>query len=464
MTGEEWKARLSENGAKARDRFSEFSEGADGTVRARRPERGLRALRLGRRIWERLARRFRTPGPEDGGGVSRQRLFRRAAFGLFLFALLFWIVFAHGWVATNDAYVTGNVAPVKSQVAGTVVEVCVESTERVEKGQTLIRLDGLKSLVALRKAEADLAAAVRRVENLFSQVSRLRHRIEEEKAALGRYRYDLGLYRGGTASGVISEQQSIDAQWKVRESEQAIAALEAELRGSEALVQGTTVETNPMVLQGAQAVRDAWLDWYRRNIPSPVTGYVARRTVQPGDQITPEKLLMTVVPLDYFWVVANFRERELGRMRPGQPVILKSDLYGWGVRYHGVVEGLEPGSGSVFSLLPPDNATGNYVHIVERVPVRIRLDPRELERHPLVLGLSMVTWVHLTRKDRSIRSPITQIPAAAWEADYRSRIYLRELAAIQGRIRKIIEENRNRRGDAPEAFRSAPPTGGRSAR
>ncbi|WP_370568363.1 efflux RND transporter periplasmic adaptor subunit [Methylacidimicrobium sp. AP8] len=377
--------------------------------------------------------------------------------GLVAFGVLFWALFLRNWVVTNDAYVTGNVAPVKSQVAGTVVEVCVEETERVEKGQTLVRLDGLKSWVALRKAEADLAAAVRRVENLFSQVSRLRHRIEEEKAALGRYRYDLGLYRGGTATGVISEQQSVDAQWKVQETEQAIAALEAELRGNEALVQGTTVETNPLVLQAAQAVRDAWLDWYRRNVPSPVTGYVARRTVQPGDQITPEKLLMTVVPLDYIWVVANFRERELGRMRPGQPVVLKSDLYGWGVRYHGVVEGLEPGSGSVFSLLPPDNATGNYVHIVERVPVRIRLDPKELERHPLVLGLTMVTSVHLTRVDRSIRSPITEVPRKAREADYESKIYLQELTAIEGRIRKIIEANRNRKGDAP-----APPAGGRS--
>lgn len=423
--------------------------------RARTP----RALRLSRRIWRRLMARFGGRNGGEEGGFLRSRWVRRFVLGFLLFALLFWLVFVHGWVVTNDAYVTGNVAPVKSQVAGTVVEVCVENTQRVEKGQTLVRLDGLKSWVALRKAEADLAATVRRVENLFSQVSRLRHRIEEEKAALGRYRYDLGLYRGGTASGVISEQQSIDAQWKVRESEQAIAALEAELRANEALVQGTTVANNPIVLQAAQIVRDAWLDWYRRNIPSPVTGYVARRTVQPGDQITPERLLMTVVPLEYFWVVANFRERELGRMRPGQRVVLKSDLYGWGVRYHGVVEGLEPGSGSVFSLLPPDNATGNYVHIVERVPVRIGLDPKELARHPLVLGLSMVTYVHLTAEDRSIRAPITRVPKKAQEADYQSRIYLQQLGAIEGRIRKIVEENRNRNGDAPETSRSALPAG-----
>ncbi len=445
MRNEEWEGQVPQPEADYRDGSWEPRD-----PRARAP----RALRLGRKIWGRLVRSLRAGSRAEAGAPFWRGVGPRFAFGLILFALLFWVVFLRGWVVTNDAYVTGNVAPVKSQVSGTVVEVCVESTERVEKGQTLVRLDGLKAWVALRKAEADLAATVRRVENLFSQVSRLRHRLEEEKAALGRYRYDLDLYRGGTASGVIAEQQSVDAQWKVRESEQTIAALEAELRGSEALVQGTTVESNPIVLQAGQAVRDAWLDWYRRNIPSPVAGYVARRTVQPGDQITPEKLLMTVVPLDYFWVVANFRERELGRMRPGQPVVLKSDLYGWGVRYHGVVEGLEPGSGSVFSLLPPDNATGNYVHIVERVPVRIRLDPKELERHPLVLGLSMVTYVRLTREDRSIRSPITQIPVKAWEADYRSRIYLRELAAIQGRIRKIIEENRNRSGDAPEAPRS----------
>lgn len=461
MKGEERERGLPESGTEDGNRSREFLEGADRALHDRRPECDLRALRVGRRIWQRLIRRFRDPSGEDGGGGARKGLLRRAAFGLVLLAVLFWIFFLHDWVVTNDAYVTGNVAPVKSQVAGTVVEVCVENTEQVDKGQTLVRLDGLKSLVALHKAEADLAATVRRVENLFSQVSRLRHRIEEEKAALGRYRDDLGLGRGGMASGVLSEQRSIGTQWKVRELEQAIAALEAELRGSEAFVQGTTVETNPMVLQAAQIVRDAWLDWYRRRILSPVTGYVARRTVQPGDQITPEKLLMSVVPLDYLWVVANFRERELRRIRPGQPVVLKADLYGWGVRYHGTVEGLEPGSGTVFALLPPDNATGNYVHIVERVPVRIRLDPKELERHPLVLGLSMVTCVHLTKEDRSIRSPITRIPAKAREADYQSWIYLRELAAIHGRIQKIVDENRNRRGDAPEAARSAPQPGGR---
>ncbi|VVM06966.1 efflux RND transporter periplasmic adaptor subunit [Methylacidimicrobium tartarophylax] len=430
--------------------------------RARKPiHPRSRFRRLTARLWSRMTRRFRSGSrpPEEDEGIPGRKLGRAIVFFLVLLVFLFWFVFIRGWVVTNDAYVTGNVAPVKSQVAGTVVEVCVENTERVEKGQVLVRLDGLKSRVALQKAEADLAATVRRVEALFSQVARLRHRIGEQKAALGRYRYDLGLYRGGTTSGVISEQQSIDAQWKVQESEQAIAALEAELRGSEALVQGTTVATNPMVQEAAQRVRDAWLDWYRRRIPAPVSGYVARRSVQPGDQITPEKLLMSVVPLGYVWVVANFRERELGEMRPGQPVVLKADLYGWGTRYHGVVEGLEPGSGSVFSLLPPDNATGNYVHIVERVPVRIRLDPKELARRPLVLGLTMVTRVHVAERGNSIRDPITRIPSKAREADYQSFLYLRELDAIEGRIRSIIEQNSNRNGDAPSATGARPPQG-----
>ncbi|MGD9895496.1 MAG: efflux RND transporter periplasmic adaptor subunit [Candidatus Methylacidiphilaceae bacterium] len=445
MREEEWEEWLPEPGSEGASRIWGLPREA---FRGKDPVRP-KSRRLAERLWGRMTRRFRNPSPEGERGISGKKLRRWAFFGFLLFALFFWFFFVRGWVVTNDAYVTGNVAPVKSQVAGTVVEVCVENTQRVEKGQTLVRLDGLKSWVALQKAEADLAATVRRVESLFSQVARLRHRIAEEKAALGRYRYDLGLYRGGMATGVISEQQSIDTQWKVQESEQAIAALEAELRGNEALVQGTTVATNPMVREAVQRVRDAWLDWYRRRVPAPVSGYVARRSVQPGDQITPETLLMSVVPLDYIWVVANFRERELGELRPGQPVLLKADMYGWGTRYHGVVEGLEPGSGSVFSLLPPDNATGNYVHIVERVPVRIRLDPKDLARRPLVLGLTMVTRVHVAERGNSIREPITRIPAKAQEADYQSRIYLRELSAIEGRIRKIIEANSNRNGDAP---------------
>lgn len=356
--------------------------------------------------------------------------------------LLAWFLYESLWVTTNDAYVTGNVAPVKAQTSGTVVEVRYEDTQFVRKGEVVVRLDGLKQKVALERAISELGNAVRKVENLFSQVESLRHKIASQKAELERLKYDLSLYRSGSQSGVISQQQAVDTQWKVQELEATIRQLEADLAGADAIVHGTSVYDNPLVTLAAAHVRDAYLDWVRRNVVAPVSGYVAKRTVQPGDQISPEKLLMTIVPLDYVWVVANYRETELRRVRPGQPASVVVDLQGRRITYHGIVEGLLPGTGSVFSLLPPDNATGNYIHVVERLGVRIRLDRKELEKHPLQLGLSVVARIWTWGKDHSVLEPLTQIPPDVYHNDYHSRWYEEELEGADRVIQETIERNR----------------------
>ncbi|ACD84207.1 HlyD family secretion protein [Candidatus Methylacidiphilum infernorum] len=355
---------------------------------------------------------------------------------------LWWFFFTGRWVATNDAYVTGNVIPVKAQTSGRVVEVLVESTQFVQKNQLLVRLDSLKQQVAFESAQHNLAMAVRRVEDLFNKARSLRHKIAAQKAILGRQRYDLGLYSSGSKAGVVSVQDAVDAQWKVAEIESTIRQLEDELRSTEAWIQKTTIWDNPIVLKAAVELKDAYLALYRCQIVAPVAGYIARRSVQVGDEVSPEKLLMSVVPLDYYWVVANYRETELRRIRPGQPVKIRADIYGRHYLYHGIVEGIEPGSGTVFSLLPPDNATGNYIHVVERVPVRIKLDPTELRKHPLRLGLSVVTKVNVSYQGQSVLKPLTEIPPEAKKTDYSSPYFTEELAGVDHLIKSIIEQNR----------------------
>jgi membrane fusion protein (multidrug efflux system) len=372
---------------------------------------------------------------------------------LFLFLLGgWWFFFSSNWVTTNDAYVTGNVIPVKAQTSGRVVEVLVESTQYVNKNQVLVRLDSLNQRVAFEGAKQNLAMAVRKVEDLFNKAKSLRNKIAAQKAILGRQRYDLGLYASGSKAGVVSVQDAIDAQWKVQEIESTIRQLEDELHSTESWIQKTNVWNNPIVLKAAVDLKNAYLALYRCQIVAPVAGYVARRSVQVGDEVTPDRLLMSIVPLDYYWVVANYRETELRKMRPGQPVKIRADIYGRRYLYHGVVEGLEPGSGTVFALLPPDNATGNYIHVVERVPVRIRLDPKELIHHPLRLGLSVITKVNVSHKGSSVLKPITEIPANAKTNDYTSTYFSEELSGVEELIKTIIEENRYPQSEQKESL------------
>jgi membrane fusion protein (multidrug efflux system) len=203
-------------------------------------------------------------------------------------------------------------------------------------------------------------------------------------------------------------------------------------------VQATDAATNPKVLQAAAAVKQAYLDQVRQAIVAPVSGYIAKRSIQPGDQVHPDTPLMAIVSLDYLWIEANFLENELRNVHLGQPVELNVDLYGEKVVYHGEVLGLAAGTGSVFGLLPPNNATGNYIHITERVPVRISLKPEELKAHPLRPGLSVVAKIDTQRPGSSVLNPLTTIPTNA----YKTTVYDHQLDGAEALIRKIIKQNR----------------------
>lgn len=354
-----------------------------------------------------------------------------------LIGLVYWWSYASRYVTTNDAYVAGNVVPLKAQTRGTVVEVRTDNTRYVRQGEVLVRLDGLETKVAQEKAEADLAEAVRQVKTLFSDAETLRQRLAAQEMALERVRRDLARYRSVAADGAVTGQQIEDTQFQLRELEAGVRQTRAELGGAEALIHGTSVADHPRVRQAASALKRAYLDAVRQNIVAPVSGYVAKRTIQPGDDVHPDMPLLAIVPLDDLWVDANFLEDELTHVQPGQPVTLTADLHGSDVVYHGRVLGLEPGTGSVFGLLPPNNATGNYIHIMERVPVRIGLNPEELQKHPLRPGLSMIARIDTGRPGRSVLEPLTTIPSGA----YSTGVYDGQLNGAEALIQKIVVEN-----------------------
>lgn len=357
---------------------------------------------------------------------------------LALTCFAYWQVFARHTVVTNDAYVTGNLVPLKAQTAGTVVDVRVDDTQYVREGDVLVRLDGLQAGIALEQAEADLADMVRQVEALFSAAEVLKQKLAARTAAMERVRRDLARYRSVAGDGAVSGQHIEDTGFQLRELEAEVRQIGAELQGAEALVHATTSADNPKVRQAANALKRAYLDRVRQDIIAPVSGYVAKRGVQPGEQVRPDTPLLAVVPLDYLWVEANFLENELTEVQPGQPVEITVDLYGRGLVFHGQVLGLGAGTGSVFGLLPPENATGNYIHIAERVPVRIGLRSDELRDHPLRPGLSVIARIDTRRPGRSVLAPLTTTPSQ----DYSTEIYDRQLDGADTLIRRIIEENR----------------------
>lgn len=354
-----------------------------------------------------------------------------------LIYLAYWWTTTRRFVITNDAYVTGNLIPLKAQTSGTVVNVRVDNTQYVHQGDVLVELDGLQTKVALEQAEANLAESVRQVETSFSLAETFRQKLIAKEAVLHRSQRDLARYRSVVNDGVVSAQQIENSEFQVQEQQADVNQLRAELSGAEALIQNTTPADNPKVLQAIAHLKQAYLDNARQKIVAPVSGYVAKRSIQVGDQVRPETPLLVIVPLDYLWIEANFLENELVNVQPNQAVEITVDLYGSKVTYHGEVLGLEAGTGSVFGLLPPDNATGNYIHIVERIPVRIALNPEELKANPLRLGLSTTVKIDTSVSGHSVLQPLTTIPAT-----YKTDVYSHQLEGSGQLIHNIIEKNR----------------------
>jgi len=363
--------------------------------------------------------------------------------------------------STDDAYVNGNVVQITSQVPGTVVKVAADDTDFVKAGTTLVQLDTADSRVALDEAESQLAKTVRQVRNLYATSGSLQATVVQREADLARAQKDFERRERLAAQGAVSGEDIQHARDTLRGAEAATTAARQQLVAHQALVDHTTVEDHPDVKNASAKLREAYLAYSRTALPAPVSGYVAKRSVQLGQRVSAGAPLMAVVPLDQVWVDANFKEAQLKSMRVGQPVTLTADLYGGKLEYHGKVAGFGAGTGGAFALLPAQNASGNWIKIVQRVPVRVALDPAELEAHPLQVGLSMQVKVNTEVQSGERLPRVVRAPAPDASAVYSSIDHLAD-----ERVKAIIAMNEGRataRSLAPVTL-DAPPSSGGNAR
>jgi len=373
-------------------------------------------------------------------GNSRRWLWLSIVGGGFLLMgaayTLYWSTVLRYRQSTDDAYVNGNVVQITPQISGTVVSIGADDTQFVKAGQTLVQLDRADAKVALDQSEAQLAKTVREVRNLFATSAQLRAAVEMRQSDLAMAQKDLERRERLGNSGAISTEELQHARDAVRNAQAALMSAQQQLAGNQARVDGTTLDNHPDVRNASAAVRNAYLGYSRTVLPAPVSGFVARRAVQLGQRVGPGAALMSVVPLDQVWVDANFKEPQLAGMRVGQPVTLTADLYGGSFRYHGKVAGFGAGTGSAFALLPAQNATGNWIKIVQRVPVRIALDAHELAEHPLQIGLSMKAEVSV-RDGSGARLPELAHNAPAYATD----VFHSVDEAADARVQEIIATN-----------------------
>jgi len=321
----------------------------------------------------------------------------------------YWWLHSRHFESTDNAYVQAPVVQLTPQVAGTVVAVLADDTDLVKAGQPLVKLDPRDAQLALERAEAQLAQTVREVRTLYANNAALSatsslHEAEvaRARANLARATADVERRRPLLATGAVGGEEMKHAEDTLAAAKSALAGAQAawaaareQAASNRALTEGTSVDQHPNVQRAAGAVREAWLALARTEVVAPLAGQVARRSVEVGQRIAAGTPLLSVVPLEQVWVEANFKEAQLRRMRIGQPVTLVADLYGDAVEYHGRVAGLGAGTGAAFALLPAQNATGNWIKVVQRVPVRIELDGKQLAEHPLRVGLSMEAVVDI---------------------------------------------------------------------
>ena len=351
-----------------------------------------------------------TSSPVPAGTPHRAKARGKALSAIALLVLLggagyaaYWHLALSAVESTDNAYVQGNVVQITAQVAGTVVAILADDADPVKAGQALVRLDPADAKVALEQAEAQLGQTVREIRTLYANNATFGAQIGLREAELARMvsevqraQDDVSRRAPLLASGAVGQEELAHASSQLAASRSAQAAAQSALvaaretlLSNQSLTDGTSVDHHPGVQKAAARLREAYLALRRAELPAPLDGVVARRSVQIGQRVAAGMPLMAVVALDKLWVDANFKEGQLKNLRLGQRATLTADVYGHKQSFHGLISGLGAGTGAAFALLPAQNATGNWIKVVQRVPVRITLDPKELAAHPLRVGLSM---------------------------------------------------------------------------
>ncbi|HJV61745.1 MAG TPA: HlyD family efflux transporter periplasmic adaptor subunit [Albitalea sp.] len=358
-----------------------------------------------------------TPAPAPAVSAAKRKPALMAVAGVTLLAGLaygaYWALYLRHYESTDNAYVQAPVVQVTPQVGGTVLAILADDTDIVKAGQPLVKLDPSDAKLALERAQAQLAQTVREVRTMYTNNAALDANIRLREAEVARMQSDVARAnedvnrrRPLVASGAVAGEEMKHAETALASAKSALAGAQSALAAAKeqaasnkALTEGTSVENHPNVQRAAAAVREAYLAVQRTELPAPVAGQVAKRTVQVGQRIQAGTPLMSIIPLDQVWVEANFKEVQLRQMRIGQPVTLHADVYGDKIEYKGRVAGLGAGTGAAFALLPAQNATGNWIKVVQRVPVRVELEAKQVNEHPLRVGLSMEATVDIAEQN-----------------------------------------------------------------
>ncbi|EHM42585.1 multidrug efflux MFS transporter periplasmic adaptor subunit EmrA [Hafnia alvei] len=350
--------------------------------------------------------------------------------------LAYWFLVLRHHQETDDAYVTGNQVQINAQVSGSVTKVYFDGTDLVKAGDILVTLDRTDAEQAYEKAKTALANSVRQTHQLIINGKQYQANIQLRKTELNKATDDYKRRQVLGSVKAIGREELQHAQDAVESAKAALDVAIQQYNANQALILNTPLEKQPAIQQAAAQVRDAWLALERTQIRSPITGYVSRRSVQVGAQITPSTPLMAVVPDNQLWIDANFKETQLAGMRIGQPATVISDMYGDDVVYKGKVVGLDMGTGSAFSLLPAQNATGNWIKVVQRLPVRIELDAKQIAEHPLRIGLSTLVTVDTANADGLVlANNVRKTPA------YESNVLTLNLEPVNQVIAEIIQAN-----------------------
>jgi len=350
---------------------------------------------------------------------------------------IYWFTYGRFHEYTDDAYVNGNMVMITAQVPGIVTTIYVQDTDYVMKDTPLVQLDTTDHQINLEKAKQDLAETVRKVAKLFADAKQLSAEIEEKKAIFIKNALDYERRALLAPSGSVSKEDFEHATSDMASTYFSLIGTEQAYFGVMAQIDNTTIETHPMVERAVQMVREAWIMLRRCTLYAPVTGIVAQRSIQVGKWVEPTQALLSVIPLDQMWIDANFKEVQISRMRVGQSVKLRADMYGGSVDFTGTITGVGGGTGSIFSVLPPQNATGNWIKIVQRIPVRIDIPLKALEEHPLRLGLSMEATVDTTDTAGTMSPPVRPIDQPRFITD----IFANEEDGVDQVIEDIILSN-----------------------
>lgn len=337
---------------------------------------------------------------------------------------------------TDDAYVNGNLVRIAPQVSGTVVAIHADAPHFIKRGQLLVQLDKGDCEVALARAQSTLAETVRDVAQLFENARRDEATVEAQQVTLATSMADLARDRSLASVHGVSAETLAHEEQTVRSNRAALAQAQATLAAARAAVAATTAESHPRVLEAESNVRAAWLGCSRTRVLAPVSGYVVRRAVQLGQQVAPGGEMLAIVSGDSVWIDANFKETQLADLRVGQPVAVRADMYGSHNEYHGEVVGVTAATGSALSVLPALNASGNWIKVVQRLPVRISLDPREVAARPLPLGASTTVDVDTHDRGGTTLAMISEAPPPlATDA------YAAQDAGVDRSIAEIVSRN-----------------------